>query len=69
MEDLVAQARAADALLADVREGAEPAGDPDPYRPAPGAAEDDTADRSDLPGADLPGGIPGGGPGAGHAPA
>jgi ribosome-binding factor A len=39
MEDLVAQARAADALLAAAREGAEPAGDPDPYRPLPGSAD------------------------------
>jgi ribosome-binding factor A len=37
MEDLVAKARAADAQLAAVREGAVPAGDPDPYRPAPAA--------------------------------
>src|SRR5216683_634054 len=40
MEDLVAQARAADALLAAAREGAVWAGDADPYRPAPGSAED-----------------------------
>jgi ribosome-binding factor A len=39
MEDLVAQARAADALLAAAREGAVWAGDADPYRPAPGSAE------------------------------
>ena len=32
MEELVAQARAADEALAAAREGAEPAGDPDPYR-------------------------------------
>src|SRR5262244_4395342 len=32
MEELVAQARAADQALAQAREGAEPAGDPDPYR-------------------------------------
>ncbi len=38
MEDLVAQARAADAQLASVREGAVPAGDPDPYRAPPGDA-------------------------------
>src|SRR5262250_3168698 len=42
MEELVAQARAADAALAQVREGAQPAGDPDPYRvPAGGAEEED----------------------------
>ncbi|AQA05903.1 ribosome-binding factor A [Mycobacterium sp. MS1601] len=32
MEELLARARAADADLARVREGATPAGDPDPYR-------------------------------------
>ncbi|WP_197380974.1 30S ribosome-binding factor RbfA [Mycolicibacterium mengxianglii] len=32
MEELLARARAADADLARVREGAKPAGDPDPYR-------------------------------------
>jgi ribosome-binding factor A len=43
MEELVAQARAADAALAVAREGAEHAGDPDPYRvPAePADGEDD----------------------------
>ena len=44
IEDLVAQARAADARLASAREGAVPAGDPDPYRepaPAPGGDSDD----------------------------
>jgi ribosome-binding factor A len=41
MEDLVARAREADARLAEVREGAVPAGDPDPYREPPGAAADD----------------------------
>jgi ribosome-binding factor A len=35
MEDLVTQARAADARLASVREGAVHAGDPDPYREPP----------------------------------
>jgi ribosome-binding factor A len=38
MEELVAQARAADEALAQAREGAKPAGDPDPYRVP---AEDD----------------------------
>ena len=32
MEELVAQARAADEALAQARKGARPAGDPDPYR-------------------------------------
>jgi len=41
MEELVARARAADAALAAAREGAQPAGDPDPYRPAAGTAADD----------------------------
>ena len=42
MEELVAQARAADAALAEAREGAEYAGDPDPYRaPAEPADEQD----------------------------
>ena len=38
IEDLVARAKAADAALAASREGAVPAGDPDPYRPT--ATED-----------------------------
>ena len=42
MEELVARARAADAALAEAREGAEYAGDPDPYRaPAEPADEQD----------------------------
>jgi ribosome-binding factor A len=40
MEDLVAQARAADEALAAVRERAQPAGDPDPYRPPAGGPGD-----------------------------
>ncbi|BBY54368.1 30S ribosome-binding factor RbfA [Mycobacterium koreense] len=40
MEELLAAARAADADLARVRRGATPAGDADPYRPAPGAEAD-----------------------------
>ena len=40
MEDLVARARAADEALAAVREGAQPAGDPDPYRPPAGEPGD-----------------------------
>ena len=47
MEDLVARAREADARLAEVREGAVPAGDPDPYREPPGAAGDDD-DEDDI---------------------
>jgi len=41
MEDLVARARAADAALAAAREGAQPAGDPNPYRPAAGEGGDE----------------------------
>src|SRR5258707_7468484 len=49
MEDLVARAREADARLAAVREGAEPAGDPDPYREPPGTARDlDDEDPDDV---------------------
>jgi ribosome-binding factor A len=45
MEELVVRARAADAALAQAREGAQPAGDPDPYRvPAAGEDEDDDAE-------------------------
>src|SRR5437764_3970112 len=41
IEDLVTQARHADAELARSREGARPAGDPDPYRKPAQAEEDD----------------------------
>ena len=45
MEELVAQARAADEALAQAREGAQPAGDPDPYRvPAEAEADGPEAD-------------------------
>jgi ribosome-binding factor A len=40
LEELVARARAADEALAAVREGALPAGDPDPYRVPGGSADD-----------------------------
>ena len=40
IEDLVERAREADAAVAATREGAEPAGDPDPYRPVPDAQQD-----------------------------
>ncbi len=61
MEDLVARAREADAKLAEVREGAVPAGDPDPYREPPGTARDlddedlDDEDADDDPDDDDPG--------------
>ncbi len=52
IEELVAKARVADAAVAAAREGAEPAGDPDPYRvraePEPGEEADD--DPGDGPG-------------------
>ena len=49
MEELVAQARAADEALAQAREGAQPAGDPDPYRvPAEAVDEDDDEDSGGL---------------------
>lgn len=40
LEELVAKARAADEALAAAREGAQPAGEPDPYRPPPGSRDD-----------------------------
>jgi ribosome-binding factor A len=40
IEDLVVRAREADAAVAATREGAEPAGDPDPYKPAQDAQQD-----------------------------
>jgi ribosome-binding factor A len=46
MEELVAQARAADEALAVAREGAEPAGDADPYR-VPADREDSFDDDPD----------------------
>jgi ribosome-binding factor A len=50
IEDLVARARAADAAVAAAREGAEPAGDPDPYKVAaePGGEDDDPDDDIDA---------------------
>jgi len=44
MEELLARARAADADVARVREGASPAGDPDPYR-VNGAEQDDGTEQ------------------------
>jgi len=54
IEELVARAAAADAAVAAAREGAVPAGDPDPYRPRPGSDEepDDDADADVAGGAD-----------------
>ena len=53
--DVVARARAADEALAQAREGAQPAGDPDPYRIPAEAAE-----------ADGPEAAPGSGTGSGQ---
>jgi ribosome-binding factor A len=47
MEELVAQARAADEALAETRQGAQPAGDPDPYRVPRDQADDDEFDDDD----------------------
>jgi ribosome-binding factor A len=56
IEDLVARAREADAAVAASREGAEPAGDPDPYR-TPGADEDpDEADPDESELREIPSG-------------
>ena len=49
MEELVARARAADEALAQAREGAQPAGDADPYR-APAEAEADGPEAGPGPG-------------------
>lgn len=46
MEELLARARAADADVARIREGATPAGDPNPYRLAD--VEDDIDDEDDV---------------------
>ena len=46
MEELLARARAADADVARIRQGAVPAGDADPYRVS-GAAEDDGTDEAE----------------------
>jgi ribosome-binding factor A len=61
MEELVAQARAADEALAQAREGAQPAGDPDPYRVPAEALDEDSGGlgrRADAAGAEA-------GPGSG----
>jgi len=53
IEELVARARVADAAVAAAREGAEPAGDPDPYRVRPdsGGEPDDDLDTGGSTGA------------------
>src|SRR6185437_9579328 len=59
MEDLVARARAADAALAAAREGEQPAGDPDPYRPPASAAPGDGDEEPSRAGGEGPGPAPG----------
>jgi ribosome-binding factor A len=49
LEEAMERARAADAAVAATRQGAVPAGDPDPYR-APPAPDDDAADDADTDG-------------------
>jgi ribosome-binding factor A len=56
IEELVAKARVADAAVAAAREGAEPAGDPDPYRVP---AESDPGEETDDDPGDGPGGARG----------
>ncbi len=53
IEDLVARAREADAALAAARAGAQPAGDPDPYKAPPRAADDPDGDGSDAESGDM----------------
>ena len=47
MEELLARARAADADVARIRQGAVPAGEADPYRVSGAAEDDDTEDDTD----------------------
>ncbi len=47
MEELLARARQADAEVAKVRQGAQPAGDPQPYRVVEEDGQDDDGDRDD----------------------
>jgi len=47
IEELVARARVADAEVAAARVGAQPAGDPDPYRVRPEPDDDDDEDEPD----------------------
>jgi ribosome-binding factor A len=66
IEDLVTRAREADAALADARAGAEPAGDPDPYKVPAGTAADADADGPETGGDGEPGGGNARGPAAGR---
>jgi ribosome-binding factor A len=65
MEELVARARAADAALAAASEGAQPAGDPDPYRPPAGDSDEEPGAGPGFPGSE---GDPSTGPGAPGGP-
>jgi ribosome-binding factor A len=55
IEDLVARAREADAAVAAARQGAQPAGDPDPYKVAVTPADMPHDDLGDDPAGDLAG--------------
>ena len=61
IEELVARARVADAAVAAAREGAEPAGDPDPYRVRADSDSGDEWDAGPRPGS-TGGGAESGGP-------
>jgi ribosome-binding factor A len=65
LDDLLARARAADAEVARLAAGAQPAGDPDPYR-VPRDADNGTEDAADRDGG-LGGGLGGASRGAGDA--
>ena len=56
IEELVARARVADAAVAAAREGAEPAGDPDPYRVRADPDSGDEPDAGSRPGSTGRGG-------------
>jgi ribosome-binding factor A len=64
MEELLARARAADADVARVREGASPAGDADPYRASGAEQDDDAVSDADVVSKDL-GALTASGEGAG----
>jgi ribosome-binding factor A len=55
IEELVARARVADAEVAAARVGAEPAGDPDPYKVRPEPGDDDDDEDDDLDGSPADG--------------
>jgi ribosome-binding factor A len=55
IEELVARAKEADAAVAQVREGAQPAGDADPYRVPAERRDDDDGEAADGGTAGRPG--------------